>query len=88
LWPYGVPEQVKPLIRVFDATVSSRRWLMPNLGNDTAVAAKMLIRRDVTLEDWSDPIANQYGVRATTRFGLGILRSNAMAKMTNIKITL
>ena len=48
----------------------------------------MLIRRDVTLEDWSDPAANQYGVKATTRFGAGILRSNAKAKMTNIKTTL
>ena len=55
---------------------------------DTRVSGMMLIRRDVTVEDWSDPMAGQYGVRATTRFGLGILRSNATAKMTNIKTTL
>ena len=55
---------------------------------DTRVAGIMLIRRDVTVEDWSDPTANQYGVKATTRFGIGILRSNAIAKMTNIKTTL
>src|SRR3972149_1497480 len=55
---------------------------------DARVAGMMLIRRDVTVEDWSDPIANQYGVKATTRFGLGILRSNAIAKKTNIKTTL
>ena len=61
---------------------------MPNLHNDTAVAAKMLIRRDATAEDWSDPVEGQYGVRATTRFGLGILDSNAIAKITNIKTTL
>jgi hypothetical protein len=48
----------------------------------------MLIRRDVTVEYWSDPVEGQYGVRATTRFGLGILRSNAIAKMTNIKTTI
>jgi hypothetical protein len=42
----------------------------------------MLIRRDVTVEEWSDPLADKYGVKATTRFGLGILRSNAIAKMT------
>jgi hypothetical protein len=36
--------------------------------------------------DWSDPIANQYGAKAITRFGLGILRSNAIAKMTNINL--
>jgi len=31
---------------------------------------------------------NKYGIKATTRFGSGILRSNAIAKMTNIKTTL
>jgi len=47
----------------------------------------MLIRRDMTVEDWSDPMAGVYGVKASARFGLGILRSNAIAKMTNIKTT-
>ena len=48
----------------------------------------MLIRRDVNVEDWSDPVDGQYGVRATTRFGLGTLRGNATAKKTNTKTTL
>lgn len=55
---------------------------------DTRVAAVMLLRRDVTVEDWEDPKTGKYGVRATTRFGLGVLRSKAVAKMTNIKTTL
>jgi hypothetical protein len=55
---------------------------------NTHVAGIMLIRRDVTVEEWSDPLANRYGVKATTRFGLGILRSNAIAKIVNIKTTL
>ena len=55
---------------------------------DVRVAGIMLIRRDVTVEDWSDPSAGEYGIRATTRFGLGILRSNAIAKMVNIKTSL
>ena len=42
----------------------------------------MLIRRDVTVEDWSDLMAGKFGIKASTRFGLGILRSNAIAKMT------
>ena len=46
------------------------------------------IRRDVAVEDWSDTMANKYGIKASTRFGLGILRSNAVAKMTNIKTTI
>jgi hypothetical protein len=48
----------------------------------------MLIRRDVKVDDYSEPMKDRYGFRATTRFGLGILRSDAGAKMTNIKTTL
>ncbi len=55
---------------------------------DTRVAAVMLLRRDVTVEDWEDPKTGMFGVRATTRFGLGVLRSKAVAKMTNISTTL
>jgi hypothetical protein len=33
------------------------------------------------VEDWSDPMANKYGLKATTKSGLGILRSNAGQKM-------
>ena len=55
---------------------------------DTRVAGIMLIRRDVTIEDWSDPAVGKYGVRATTRFGLGILRSNAIAKIVDIETSL
>jgi len=28
------------------------------------------------VECWSDPWAGEFGVRARTRFGLGVLRSN------------
>jgi len=65
--------------------------LVPNgtaFAIDTRVAGIMLLRRDVTVEDWEDVKTGQYGIRATTRFGLGILRSNAVARMTNIKNTL
>jgi hypothetical protein len=55
---------------------------------DTRVAAVMLLRRDVTVEDWEDAKSGEFGVRATTRFGLGILRSKAVAKMTNISTSL
>lgn len=55
---------------------------------DTRVAAVMLIRRDVMIEDWVDSRAGLFGVRASTRFGLGVLRSNAIAKMTGIKNSL
>jgi len=55
---------------------------------DTRVAAVMLLRRDVTVEDWEDPKTGEFGVRAATRFGLGVLRSKAVAKITNISTTL
>ncbi|HSV49744.1 MAG TPA: hypothetical protein VLH35_05460 [Candidatus Acidoferrales bacterium] len=55
---------------------------------DTRVASVMLMRRDITVEDWEDIKNGKYGVRATTRFGIGVLRSNAIAKMTSIKQTL
>jgi len=55
---------------------------------DTRVAAVMLLRRDVTVEDWVDVKNGKYGVRATTRFGLGVLRSKAIARMTGIKQTI
>ena len=55
---------------------------------DTRVASAMLLRRDVTVEDWEDVKTGKYGVRATTRFGLGILRSSAVAKMTAISTDL
>lgn len=55
---------------------------------DTRVSGIMLIRRDVTTEDWSDSVQSKYGIKATTRFGLGVLRSNAVAKMVNIKTSL
>ncbi len=55
---------------------------------DTSVASVMLLRRDVTVQDWEDVKTGKFGIRATIRFGLGILRANAVAKMTNIKTTL
>ncbi|NWG10248.1 phage major capsid protein [Candidatus Bathyarchaeota archaeon] len=55
---------------------------------DNRVASVMLLRRDITVEDWEDIKAGKYGARATTRFGLGILRSKAVAKMTNISTSL
>ncbi|HEY4674718.1 MAG TPA: phage major capsid protein [Candidatus Bathyarchaeia archaeon] len=55
---------------------------------DTRVAAVMLLRRDVTVEDWEDAKTCEFGVRATTRFGLGVLRSKAVAKLTNISTSL
>lgn len=55
---------------------------------DTRIASMMLLRRDVTVEDWFDPKTGRYGIRATSRFGLGVLRSNAIARISNIKTTL
>jgi len=40
------------------------------------------------VEDLSDPWTGEFSVKATTRFGLGVLRSNAIAKMMGIKDSL
>jgi hypothetical protein len=75
---------------VLNMTVQSTT-LVPNgkaYAIDTRVAAVMLLRRDITVEDWIDVKNGKYGVRATTRFGLGVLRSKAIARMTNIKQTI
>ena len=37
------------------------------------------------VDGWSDAWAEEFGVKATTRFGLGVLRSDAITKMVNIK---
>ena len=55
---------------------------------DTRIASVMLLRRDVTVEDWEDIKNGKYGVRATTRFGVGVLDSKGIARMTNIKQTI
>jgi hypothetical protein len=55
---------------------------------DPQTANIMLLRRNITLEDWSDPRNDQYGLKTTTRYGLSILQSKAIAKMNNIKSTL
>ena len=55
---------------------------------DTRVASVMLLRRDVAVEDWEDVKNGKYGLRATTRFGVGVLNSKSVAKMTGIKTTI
>ena len=41
----------------------------------------MFIHRNVTVEDCSYPKQCQFGIKATTQFGLDTLRANAIAKM-------
>ena len=40
---------------------------------------------DATADDWNDQLAGKYGVKASTRFGLSILRSVAVAKIVQHK---
>ena len=79
------------LVRSVSGMKVQASTLVPNgtaYAIDTRLAAIMLIRRDIMVEDWSDPLAGEFGVKATTRFGLGVLRGNAVAKMINIKNSL
>jgi hypothetical protein len=55
---------------------------------DKSVAGVMLIRRDITTEPYEDPKNGIFGVVATERIGYAVLRSKAVARMTNIKTSL
>jgi hypothetical protein len=52
------------------------------------VAGVLLMRRDITIDPYEDPKNGVFGVVASERVGMGILRSKAVARMTNIKTTL
>jgi len=49
---------------------------------DTDVAAAMLLRRDIITESFENPRADRYGLIASERIGLGVLRSKAVARGT------
>ena len=49
---------------------------------DTDVAAAMLLRRDVLAEPFENPRDDRYGVVASERIGLGVLRSKGVARGT------
>jgi len=55
---------------------------------EKTVAGVMLVRRDITTEPYEDPKNGVFGIVASERIGYGILRSKAVARMTNIKTTL
>jgi hypothetical protein len=52
---------------------------------DTRVASAMLLRRDITVEDWEDIKTGKYGVRRLRGLVRGFCGSNAVAKMVNIQ---
>jgi len=49
---------------------------------DTDVAAVMLLRRDILTEPFENPRGDRYGIVASERIGLGVLRSKAVARGT------
>jgi hypothetical protein len=49
---------------------------------DTDVAAVMLLRRDILTEPFENPKGDRYGIVASERIGLGVLRSKAVARGT------
>ena len=54
------------------------------LAVDTDVAAVMLLRRDIITEPFENPKEDRYGIVASERIGLGVLRSTAIGKLTSI----
>ena len=51
-------------------------------GIDTDVAAVLLTRRDILTEPFENPRKDRYGVVASERIGLGVLRGKAVARGT------
>jgi len=49
---------------------------------DTDVAAVMPLRRDILTEPFENPKGDRYGIVASERIGLGVLRSKAVARGT------
>ena len=49
---------------------------------DTDIAAAMLLRREILTEPFENPRDDRYGVVASERIGLGVLRSKAVARGT------
>ena len=47
---------------------------------DTDVAAVLLLRRDILTEPFENPKKDRYGIAASERIGLGVLRSKAVAR--------
>ena len=54
------------------------------LAVDSNVAAVMLLRRDIITEPFENPKEDRYGIVASERIGLGVLRSTAIGKLTSI----
>jgi len=54
---------------------------------DKSVAAIMLVRRDLTTETYEDPKNGVFGIVASERIGLGVLRTKAVTKMYNLPHT-
>jgi len=50
---------------------------------DTDVASVMLLRRDILTEPFENPREDRYGIVASDRIGLGVLRSKAVARGTS-----
>ena len=49
---------------------------------DTDVAAVMLLRRDIITEPFENPKQDRYGIAASERVGLGVLRTKGVARGT------
>ena len=52
--------------------------------NDVDISSVLLVRRDITTEPYEDPRKDLYGIVASERIGLGVLRSEAIGKLTSV----
>ena len=81
---YYAPEQairtgVYPQ-KILNVTIVVSSLITSTLMIDTQYAAAMPLRRDVTTKPYEDPARMLYGAIGSERYGLGVLRSKAVAR--------
>lgn len=76
----GLKPNVMKVIAPNDLTIVKSSLVTKTLVIDTEAAAVMALRRDAMIRPYEDPKALEYGVVGSERYGLKVLRANAVAR--------
>jgi len=78
----GLKPNVAHVIAPNDLFIVKSSQVTKTLVIDTQAAAVMALRRDVMVQPWEDPARMEHGVTGSERYGLGVLRTKAVARGT------
>ena len=76
----GLKPNVMHIIAPNDLTIVKSSLVTKTLVIDTQTAAAMALRRDAFIRPWEDSRNLEYGVVGSERYGLKVLRANAVAR--------